>query len=79
MEITFFKDFKSKPIDFHTTSYDKTLFSLDESNYDLNGRFDLYTYWYNDIKETIDSWEFQANIVHNARFRLEKIKYLSFK
>lgn len=71
---SFFKDFKSKPIDFHTTSYDKTLFSLDESNYDLNGRFDLYTYWYNDIKETIDSWEFQANIVHNARFRLEKIK-----
>ena len=71
---SFFKDFKSKPIDFHTTSYDKTLFSLDESNYDLNGRFDLYTYWYNDIKETIDSWEFQASIVHNARFSLEKIK-----
>ena len=48
---SFFKDFKLKNINFHTTSYDKTLFNLDNSNYDLNGRFDLYTYWYNDIKK----------------------------
>ena len=71
---SFFKDFKLKPINFHTTSYDETLFNLDESNYDLSGRFDLYTYWYNDIKEKIDTWEFQTDIIHNARLRLEKIK-----
>ena len=70
----FFKDFILKQINFHTTSYDKTLFNLDESNYDLSGRFDLYTYWYNDIKEKIDTWEFQTDIIHNARLRLEKIK-----
>ena len=71
---SFFENFKLKPINFHTTSYDKTLFNLDESNYDLSGRFDLYTYWYNDIKEKIDTWEFQTDIIHNARLRLEKIK-----
>jgi len=71
---SFFKDFKTKLIDFHTTQYDESLFNLDESNYDLSGRFDLYTYWYNDIKEKIDSWEFQTDIIHNARLRLEKIK-----
>ena len=58
---SFFKDFKPKPINFHTTSYDETLFNLDESNYDLSGRFDLYTYWYNDIKEKIDTWEFKTD------------------
>ena len=71
---SFFENFKLKPINFHTTSYDKTLFNLDESNYDLSGRFGLYTYWYNDIKEKIDTWEFQTDIIHNARLRLEKIK-----
>ncbi len=71
---SFFKNFKQKPINFHTTSYDKTLFNLNESNYDLSGRFDLYTYWYNDIKEKIDSWEFQTDTIYNASLRLEKIK-----
>jgi len=71
---SFFKDFKLKPINFHTTSYDETLFNLDESNYDLTGRFDLYTYWYNDIKEKIDTWEFQTDIIHNAHLRLKTIK-----
>lgn len=71
---SFFEDFKSKPINFHTTSYDKTLFNLDKSNYDLSGRFDLYTYWYNDIKEKIDNWEFQTDIQVQAINRLNKIK-----
>ena len=71
---SFFEGFKSKPINFHTTSYDKTLFNLDKSNYDLSGRFDLYTYWYNDIKEKIDNWEFQTDIQVQAINRLNKIK-----
>ena len=71
---SFFKDFTLKQIDFHTTQYDKTLFNLDESNYDLTGRFDLYTYWYNDIKEEIDKWEFKEDILVNAEDRLNKIK-----
>ena len=72
---SFFKDFKLKKINYHTTSYDKTLFDLDSSiNYDLTGRFDLYTYWYNDIKEKIDKWEFKADILSNAKDRLIKIK-----
>ena len=71
---SFFKDFKTKPINFHTTSYDETLFNLDESNYDLSGRFDLYTYWYNDIKEIIDNWEFQTDLSVQALNRLNIIK-----
>ena len=70
----FFKDFKLKPINFHTTRYDETLFNLDTSNYDLTGRFDLYTYWYNDIKEEIDKWEFKWNILVKAKERLYYIK-----
>ena len=71
---SFFEDFKLKPINFHTTSYDETLFNLDESNYDLSGRFDLYTYWYNDIKEKIDNWEFQTDLQVQAINRLNEIK-----
>jgi len=71
---SFFKDFKTKLIDFHTTQYDESLFNLDESNYDLTGRFDLYTYWYNDIKNIIDSWEFKNNLQIQAINRLESIK-----
>ena len=71
---SFFNDFKIKEIDFRNTSYDKTLFNLDESNYDLTGRFDLYTYWYNDIKEKIDSWEFKTDIQIQAGNRLKLIK-----
>jgi len=71
---SFFNDFKSKEINFHTTSYDETLFNLDESNYDLSGRFDLYTYWYNDIKEIIDNWEFQTDLSVQALNRLNIIK-----
>ena len=71
---SFFEDFKLKYIDFHTTSYDKTLFNLDELNYDLTGRFDLYTYWYNDIKEIIDSWEFKTGLQIQAINRLNEIK-----
>ena len=51
----FFKDFKDKHINYHTTTYDETLFNLDKGfNYNLVGRFDLYTYWYNDIKDEDD-------------------------
>ena len=71
---SFFSDFKLKNIDFHTTQYDESLFNLDESNYDLNGRFDLYTYWYNDIKETIDNWEFKTDLQVQAINRLNEIK-----
>ena len=71
---SFFEDFKPKSINFHTTSYDKTLFNLDKSNYDLTGRFDLYTYWYNDIKEKIDKWEVKWDILVKAKERLYYIK-----
>ena len=73
---SFFKDFKFKTINFHTTSYDKTLFNLDELNYDLTGRFDLYTYWYNDIKEKIDKWEIKWDILVKAKEKLYYIKEL---
>tara|TARA_R110001583_G_scaffold52795_6_gene163502 strand:+ start:1280 stop:2137 length:858 start_codon:yes stop_codon:yes gene_type:complete len=70
----FFKDFKLKNINFHTTTYDETLFSLDSSNYNLNGRFDLYTYWYNDIKDEIENWKYNDEIQNIAQQEFNKIQ-----
>jgi hypothetical protein len=71
---SFFEDFNHRLIDFRNTSYDENLFNLDDSNYDLGGRFDLYTYWYNDIKEKIDNWEFKTDLQIQAINRLQIIK-----
>ena len=71
---SFFTNFKLKHINFHTTRYDETLFNLDSLNYDLKGRFDLYTYWYNDIKEVIDRWEFKDHLQTQSINRLKQIK-----
>ena len=71
----FFNDFKDKHINFHTTTYDETLFNLEQGfNYNLIGRFDLYTYWYNDIKDEIEKWKFKTNLKISADKRLNIIK-----
>ena len=72
---SFFDDFELKKINYRKSTYDKNLFNLDSStNYDITGRFDLYTYWYNDIKSTIDSWEFKDHLQTQAVERLNNIK-----
>ena len=64
----FFNNFKLKNINFHTTTYDETLFNLEQGiNYNLNGRFDLYTYWYNDIKDIVESWEYNKEVQNTAQ------------
>jgi hypothetical protein len=71
----FFNNFKDKHINFHTTTYDHTLFELDQSyNYNLVGRFDLYTYWYNDIGDKVSSWEYKQDLQVGANKRMEEIK-----
>ena len=71
----FFNDFKDKPINFHTTTYDETLFDLKPGyNYNLIGRFDLYSYWYNDIKEEVENWQFTSKLQIQAEARLNEIK-----
>jgi hypothetical protein len=71
----FFNNFKDKHINFHTTTYDHTLFELDQSyNYNLVGRFDLYTYWYNDIGDKVSSWEYKHDLQVGANKRMEEIK-----
>jgi len=71
----FFKNFEHKHINFHTTKRDESLFNLDSSkNYDLKGRFDLYTYWYNDIKKEVESWKYKENLQIQATERIEKVK-----
>lgn len=71
----FFLDFKDKHINFHTTTYDETLFSLDKShNYNLVGRFDLYTYWYNDIGEEVAAWKYKEKLQRDAESRMQEIK-----
>ena len=71
----FFNDFKDKQINFHTTIYDKSLFNLESSfNYNLVGRFDLYTYWYNDIKDEVENWDFKKSLKESSKKRLNTIK-----
>lgn len=71
----FFDNFKDKQINFHTTTYDESLFNLEPGfNYNLVGRFDLYTYWYNDVKDEVEKWEFKKELKESAEKRLNVIK-----
>lgn len=71
----FFSTFKDKHINFHTTTYDDTLFNLDRSyNYNLVGRFDLYTYWYDSIGAEISQWKYKQALQEDARRRMTEIK-----
>jgi len=73
--LEFFKDFQNKHINFHTTAYDETLFSLNpEVNYNLVGRFDLYTYWYNAIGNKVAQWNYQQILQDQADKRMSEIK-----
>lgn len=71
----FVNGFEDKHINFHTTTYDESLFRLDPNkNYNLIGRFDLYTYWYNDIGGDIASWKFKQTLQEQAEERMAEIK-----
>ncbi len=72
---SFIESFDSKHINYHTTTYDETLFNLDASiNYNLVGRFDLYTYWYNSIGDEVAEWKFKSNLQQQAEKRMERIQ-----
>ena len=71
----FFLNFKDKHINFHTTTYDETLFNLDQSfNYNLVGRFDLYTYWYSPLGKEVSEWKYKAELKQQALSRMQTIK-----
>jgi hypothetical protein len=73
--LEFFKTFQNKQINFHTTRYDETLFNLQSDiDYNLIGRFDLYTYWYNDIGKDVELWNYQPSLQSQANQRMEEIK-----
>lgn len=72
---SFLSNFVDKHINFHTTTYDETLFNLDPNqNYNLVGRFDLYTYWYNDIGKDVSAWKYRSNLQTDAEARMSEIK-----
>ena len=72
---SFFENFQNKLINFHTTKYDETLFNLNSDiNYNLSGRFDLYTYWYNDIGNEVKSWLFNKKSQDKATQIYKNIK-----
>jgi hypothetical protein len=72
---SFLNSFVDKQINFHTTTYDTTLFNLSSNtNYNLVGRFDLYTYWYNDIGKDIANWNFKNDLQQQAEERMSEIK-----
>lgn len=71
----FFNSFEPKHINFHTTRYDETLFNLDPSkNYNLIGRFDLYTYWYGALGTEISNWNFKSQHTDHASKVMEQIQ-----
>ena len=71
----FFDDFIDKHINFHTTTYDETLFNLPPFyNYNLVGRFDLYTYWYDSIGKKVAKWEYRKELQTQAQERFFEIK-----
>ena len=71
----FVKDFEDKHINYHTTTYDESLFELDPNkNYKLIGRFDLYTYWYNDVGEEVARWQYRKEIQQQAEQRMASIR-----
>jgi len=73
--LEFFNNFQAKYINFHTTRYDETLFNLDSNiNYNLVGRFDLYTYWYNSIGDEVAQWDYQPSLQKQAIERMNEIK-----
>ena len=73
--LEFFNNFQTKYINFHTTRYDETLFNLDNNiNYNLAGRFDLYTYWYDAIGSEIAQWNYQPILQSQAESRMFEIK-----
>ena len=73
--LSFFQDFQTKHINFHTTRYDETLFDLDPNvNYNLVGRFDLYTYWYDSIGKEIASWNYLPHLQTQSEQRMSEIK-----
>jgi len=73
--LEFFNNFQNKHINFHTTRYDETLFNLDSNtNYNLVGRFDLYTYWYDAIGNEIAQWNYQPSLQSQAESRMSEVK-----
>lgn len=73
--LEFFNNFEDKSINFHTTRYDKTLFNLKSGvNYNLIGRFDLYSYWYNSIGQEVEKWNFLPNLQNQSIKRMKDIK-----
>lgn len=67
--------FYNKQINFHTTTYDETLFNLDPNyNYNLIGRFDLYTYWYDAIGTEVAEWKYQPSLQRQAEERMQAIR-----
>lgn len=72
---SFLHSFEDKHINFHTTTYDESLFNLDPNkNYNLVGRFDLYTYWYNTIGSEVANWKYQPHLQEQAERRMEDIR-----
>jgi hypothetical protein len=54
---------------------DERVFNLNPNiNYAFMGRFDLYTYWYNKIKEIVDNVEFNDVLLEESKSKLLKIK-----
>jgi hypothetical protein len=72
---SFFNNFISKNINYHTTPLDESLFNLNSNlNYNLIGRFDLYTYWYNSIGQEVANWNFKPDVELYAQTEMQKIK-----
>jgi len=74
IEDSFIKNFTYVNIN-NYVQVDDRVFSLDNQiNYAFMARFDLYYYWYNKIKDTVDNTAFNNNILLESQTKLSNIQ-----
>jgi hypothetical protein len=69
----FFREFESFEIDTNK-QVDERIFNLPEGSFFIDGRFDLYTYWYDKHKNTVFDWPIHSNLMKEATEYIESIK-----
>ena len=70
---SFFKDFENVSLNGYTM-FDENVFHLNPNvNYNVDGRFDLFHYWYPKYKDVVLNWSWNSDYYQRAEKRLKQI------
>ena len=71
---SFFNDFETITLNSYTI-VDENIFKLDSNrNYHVDGRFDLFHYWYPKYKDTVMNWSWNSVYYERAKKKFEAKK-----